>query len=228
MKSSLRRPPEATASSKRARCARCPSRASTTKLSRRSCRRRARQRAATPRRSLRGPPGRRVERLAAIAQRELLEAIVWGRPRGEWRVGWLRARLLRVSGTSSRSISSRYEPTSPRYANCSEPTEAPAKRVPTPGRVGLPGCPFGRPGAPTPWEAPHDHPQHRHRCHRRRRRHRRRRPARLTPHTRRRGRRVREGRSIAATLNGRRRTDSGPRRLALPGRSCSAARSLRR
>jgi len=53
----------------------------------------------TPRRSLRGPPGRRVELLAAIAPRELVEAIVWGRPRGEWRVGWLRARLLLVSGT---------------------------------------------------------------------------------------------------------------------------------
>jgi hypothetical protein len=37
----------------------------------------------------------------------------------------------------------------PRYANCSEPTEAPAKRVATPGRVGLPGRPFGGPGAPT-------------------------------------------------------------------------------
>jgi hypothetical protein len=40
-----------------------------------------------------------VELLAAIAPRELVEAIVWGRPRGEWRVGWLRARLLLVSGT---------------------------------------------------------------------------------------------------------------------------------
>jgi hypothetical protein len=37
----------------------------------------------TPRRSLRGPPGRRVELLAAIAPRELVEAIVSGRPRGE-------------------------------------------------------------------------------------------------------------------------------------------------
>jgi hypothetical protein len=46
----------------------------------------------SPRRSLRGPPGRRVELLAAIAPRELVEAIVWGRPRGEWCVGWLRAR----------------------------------------------------------------------------------------------------------------------------------------
>jgi hypothetical protein len=53
----------------------------------------------TPRRSLRGPPGRRVELPAATAPRELVEAIVWSRPRGEWRVGWLRARLLRVSGT---------------------------------------------------------------------------------------------------------------------------------
>jgi hypothetical protein len=40
-----------------------------------------------------------VELPAATAPRELVEAIVWGRPRGEWRVGWLRARLLRVSGT---------------------------------------------------------------------------------------------------------------------------------
>jgi hypothetical protein len=46
---SLHRPREATVSSKRARCARCSSRASTTKLSRHSCRRRARQRAAAPR-----------------------------------------------------------------------------------------------------------------------------------------------------------------------------------
>jgi hypothetical protein len=53
----------------------------------------------TPRRSLRGPPGRRVELLAAIAPRELVRAIVSGRPRGERRVGWLRARLLPVSGT---------------------------------------------------------------------------------------------------------------------------------
>jgi hypothetical protein len=40
-----------------------------------------------------------VELLAAIAPRELVEAIVSGRPRGEWRVGWLRARLLLVSRT---------------------------------------------------------------------------------------------------------------------------------
>jgi hypothetical protein len=53
----------------------------------------------TPRRSLSGAPGRRVELLAAIAPRELMEAIVSGRPHGEWRVGGLRARLLLVSGT---------------------------------------------------------------------------------------------------------------------------------
>jgi len=40
-----------------------------------------------------------VERLAAIAPRELMEAIVSGRPRGDWRVRWLRARSLLVSGT---------------------------------------------------------------------------------------------------------------------------------
>jgi hypothetical protein len=86
---------------------------------------------------------------------------------------------------AARSISSRHEPTSPRYANCSEPTEAPAKRVPTPGRVGAARAPVRRAPCSNPWEAPHDHPQHWHRCHRRRRRHRRHRPARLTPHTRR-------------------------------------------
>jgi hypothetical protein len=53
----------------------------------------------TPRRSLRGPPGRRVELLATIVPRERVEAIVWGRPRGDWRVGWLRARSLLVSRT---------------------------------------------------------------------------------------------------------------------------------
>jgi hypothetical protein len=37
----------------------------------------------------------------------------------------------------------------PGDANRSEPTEAPARRVATPGRVGLPGRPFGGPGAPT-------------------------------------------------------------------------------
>jgi hypothetical protein len=96
---SLRRPPEATVSGKRARCALCSSRASTTKLSRRLPSTRSPARRGTPRRSLRGPPGRRVELLAAIAPRELVEAIVSGRPRGEWRVRWLRARLLLVSGT---------------------------------------------------------------------------------------------------------------------------------
>jgi hypothetical protein len=40
-----------------------------------------------------------VELLAAIAPRELVEAIVSGRPRGEWRVRGLRARSLLVSGT---------------------------------------------------------------------------------------------------------------------------------
>jgi hypothetical protein len=53
----------------------------------------------TPRRSPRGPPGRRVDLLAATAPRELMEAIVRGRPHGEWRVRGLRARLLLVSGT---------------------------------------------------------------------------------------------------------------------------------
>jgi hypothetical protein len=50
-------------------------------------------------RSLRGPPGRRVELLTATAPRELMYAIVWGRPHGDWRVRWLRARSLLVSGT---------------------------------------------------------------------------------------------------------------------------------
>jgi hypothetical protein len=53
----------------------------------------------TPRRSPRGPPGRRVELPAATAPRELMEAIVSGRPHGEWRVRGLRARSLLVSGT---------------------------------------------------------------------------------------------------------------------------------
>src|SRR5215207_1966735 len=58
----------------------------------------------TPRRSLRGRPGRRVELLAAIAPRELVEAIVWGRPRGERRVGLLRARLLLLVIGTCRSV----------------------------------------------------------------------------------------------------------------------------
>jgi len=40
-----------------------------------------------------------VELLAATAPRELVEALVSGRPRGEWRVRGLRARLLLVSAT---------------------------------------------------------------------------------------------------------------------------------
>jgi hypothetical protein len=111
---SLHRPAEATVTSKRARCARCSPRASTTKLSRRSCRQRARQRAAAPpRRSLRGRPGRRVELLVAIAPRGLVEAIVWGRPRGSgaWD-GCVRACSVSAE-RASRSISSRHEPTSP-------------------------------------------------------------------------------------------------------------------
>jgi hypothetical protein len=74
----------------------------------------------------------------------------------------------------------------PGYANCSElnPPRLRRKRVPKPGRVGLPGRPFGGPGALTLGSA-HDYPQHGHRRHRRRRCHRRHRPARLTPHTRR-------------------------------------------
>jgi hypothetical protein len=53
----------------------------------------------SPRRSLRGPPGRRVELPAAIAPRELVEAIVSVRPHSERRVRGLRARSLLVSGT---------------------------------------------------------------------------------------------------------------------------------
>jgi len=83
----------------------------------------------------------------------------------------------------------------PGYANRSEPIDAPAKRVPTPARVGLPRVRFRRARCSNPWEAPHDHPQHWHRCHRRRRHHRRHRPARLTPHTRR-SRKESSGRSL--------------------------------
>jgi hypothetical protein len=75
------------------------------------------------------------------------------------RVGSAARRLAR--GMAARAVApcqpnlplgrsrARYEPTSPRYANCPEHTEAPAKRVATPGRVGPPGRPLGGPGAPT-------------------------------------------------------------------------------
>jgi hypothetical protein len=118
---SLRRPPEPTLSSKRARCAHCPSRASTTKRSRRSRRRRARQRAA-----------------AARGDRYLVRpAGAWSGSRRSRRASWWR-RSCRVdraaSGArdgcaggcslsaerASRSIPSGYEPTSPRYANDSD------------------------------------------------------------------------------------------------------------
>jgi hypothetical protein len=138
---SLRWPPEPTVSSKRARCARCSSRARTTKLSRRSCRRRARQRAAAPR------GDRYVVRPAAA----------WSCPRRPRRASWWRrscgvgraasgawdgcARGCSVSAErASRSISSRYEPTSPRYANCPEPTETPGNEYRHPLGSGCPGA----------------------------------------------------------------------------------------
>jgi hypothetical protein len=98
----------------------------------------------SPRRSPRGPPGRPA-RGAARGDRA-------ARAGGDDRVGSAARRAAR--GMAARAVApcqrnlplgrsrARYEPTSPR---CFEPTEAPAKRVATPGRVGLPGRPFGGP-----------------------------------------------------------------------------------
>jgi len=112
---SLRWLSEPTVSSKRARCARCSSRASTTKLSRRSCRhalasgpRHSAAIATWPARPARGSA--RGDRAARADVRDRVRSTA--RPTGAWD-GCARGRSLSAE-PASRSISSRCEPTSPR------------------------------------------------------------------------------------------------------------------